>query len=376
MANGFQGPPAVDFYSMLSGLGDSIQSGIKARQQKQVLEARKSAFSDFTALDPGSPDYGKQALTVAQKLGSVGDQEGALKFLTLAQSATDKAQATARDNRDFGFRQTEAQRAQSNADRAFNKDKFTIKEQTNPDTGETSFVRINTEGPEGAINTSGAAGTQSGEPRNPYALGGKTTAEQDKSAGFADRMMKAEAALSGEKPVAGQEGPTAPGVQQVGVGYGLAAKNRLPAIMGNSLKSSDEQKYDNAKLDFIAAQLRKESGAAINQGEYDNAYKQYFPQPGDGPAVLQQKASLRRTAIAGMARDAGRTYRPGYTISADGTMEPRAPAQKSAAPKAAAVAAPAGAIAALKKDPRLAAQFEAKYGPGSAKAALGGGADE
>jgi hypothetical protein len=82
MANGFQGPPAVDFYSMLSGLGDTLQSNQLLKQKQQITQARQAAFSDFSALDPSSPDYGKQALGVAQKLGSAGDQDGALKFLT------------------------------------------------------------------------------------------------------------------------------------------------------------------------------------------------------------------------------------------------------------------------------------------------------
>jgi hypothetical protein len=90
MGNGFTGPPAVDFYSMLSGLGDTLQANARLRQQQQVMDARKAAFSDFSALDPSSPDYGRQTLEVAQKLGAAGDQDGALKFLTLAQTNADR----------------------------------------------------------------------------------------------------------------------------------------------------------------------------------------------------------------------------------------------------------------------------------------------
>jgi len=92
------GPPAVDFYGQLSGLGDVLQQNAKLAQQQQLIENRKAAFSDFTALDPASPDYGKQATTIAQKLGQAGDQDGAMKFLTVAQSAAERARQATRDN--------------------------------------------------------------------------------------------------------------------------------------------------------------------------------------------------------------------------------------------------------------------------------------
>jgi hypothetical protein len=91
------GIPAVDFYSQLSGLGDVLQNNAKLRQQQQLNDARKEAFSNFSALDPNSPDYGKQAMTIAQRLGSAGDQEGAYKFIGLAQTAADRAHTYQRE---------------------------------------------------------------------------------------------------------------------------------------------------------------------------------------------------------------------------------------------------------------------------------------
>ncbi len=98
MANGeISGPPQVNFYSMLSGLGDTLNANAKLRQQQQVMMLERLRSTDFTALDPGSADYGKQAITIAQKLGSAGDQDGAVKFLGLAQSAADRQRQASRD---------------------------------------------------------------------------------------------------------------------------------------------------------------------------------------------------------------------------------------------------------------------------------------
>jgi len=74
---------------------------------------------------------------------------------------------------------------------------------------------------------------------------------------------------------------------------GFTAANSL-------LLSPADQKIDQAQRNFINAILRKESGAAINQGEFDNARLQYFPQQGDKPAVLAQKKANRELAIQGL----------------------------------------------------------------------------
>ncbi len=51
--------------------------------------------------------------------------------------------------------------------------------------------------------------------------------------------------------------------------------------------------------------LRQESGAAINEGEFNNAKKQYFPQPGDSKEVIEQKRLNREAAIKGFDIAAG-----------------------------------------------------------------------
>jgi len=67
-------------------------------------------------------------------------------------------------------------------------------------------------------------------------------------------------------------------------------------IAGNYLLSPEYQSYSQAKRDFINAVLRKESGAAIAASEFDNADKQYFPQPGDSDQVISQKRANRELA--------------------------------------------------------------------------------
>lgn len=82
-------------------------------------------------------------------------------------------------------------------------------------------------------------------------------------------------------------------------------------ILTNKALTGNEQKVDQAQRDFINAILRKESGAAIGQNEFDNARKQYFPQPGDSPDVVQQKTNNRSIAIQGLNKAAGKAaYTP------------------------------------------------------------------
>jgi hypothetical protein len=59
---------------------------------------------------------------------------------------------------------------------------------------------------------------------------------------------------------------------------------------------------------FINAQLRRESGAAISEGEFYNAYQQYIPQPGDDPQTIKSKERNRQMAIYNMFFNAGPKY--------------------------------------------------------------------
>lgn len=310
---GFQGPPAVDFYSQLSGLGDVIQAN-------RAAQAKRDAFAQATM--PGADgkiDYGRAVLGLAQ----VDPQAAALLAQRqnhedlLKQQQAEAARQTARDavtdkhwNADYGLRKAAGDRA--------GEDKYTIKEQTDPNTGATTFVRVKTTGPEGVIPVGAPAPTT---PNNPFSSGGKFNGDQGKAAGFTDRMLQSEGILSGVNPSPGAEGPPVPGVQDQGKDIAQTGLSKIPGV-GNFAVSEPRQKYNQAKADFINAQLRRESGAAIAQSEFDNADKQYFPVPGDSPAVVKQKAGNRRAAIEAMGREGGGSYKPKFNFDEGGTVTP------------------------------------------------------
>ncbi len=140
--------------------------------------------------------------------------------------------------------------------------------------------------------------------------------EQALSSGFADRMTNSERLIR-------QYGSAL-------TNAGAKAKDMIPFGLGNYGQSPEYQQAKQARDDFINAQLRRESGAAIAPSEYTNADRQYFPQPGDSPEVIAQKERNRQLALEGMVRNSGPAYQPSPTL---GTA---APQQGSASQKPAA----------------------------------------
>lgn len=122
-------------------------------------------------------------------------------------------------------------------------------------------------------------------------------ATQGRSAAYADRMAAADAVLSDPRLEAAQTD-----LVQQGLG-------NVP-VAGNFLTNEDKKLADQAQRDFINAVLRRESGAVISPSEFENARQQYFPQPGDTPAVKEQKKRNRKLATVGIMREAGPSYTP------------------------------------------------------------------
>lgn len=176
----------------------------------------------------------------------------------------------------------------------------------------------------------------------------KTPAEYAKEKGAADKAPtegQANANIYARRMEEAEQVLGAPEVQKAAVDPVARGASRIPGI-GNFLVSSDFQRADQAQRDFINASLRRESGAAISESEFENARRQYFPQPGDGPAVLAQKARNRATQIEGIRAAAG----PAYTRQAPAQREvPAIAAPPAAAPArqapATSTAIPEGATA-------------------------------
>lgn len=111
------------------------------------------------------------------------------------------------------------------------------------------------------------------------------------------------------------------------LGYGIGATVR-------ALSPGDYQKLDQAKRDFINAALRRESGAVISPEEFANGEIQYFPQPGDSPAVIKQKAENRAIATRGILAEVPENQRPGLIQGITGRPQASAlPTQGQQAPQ-------------------------------------------
>jgi hypothetical protein len=131
-----------------------------------------------------------------------------------------------------------------------------------------------------------AAATMDGKP-----LGAKDkpmTDSQAKAYAFGTRMSAANDIIAKLE----QDGAT---TTIPGMGAGGVVGRAVTA-----LAPEKQQQLEQAKRDWINANLRRESGAVIGQSEFDSADRQYFAQPGDKPEVIRQKTENRRRAEQGV----------------------------------------------------------------------------
>lgn len=133
--------------------------------------------------------------------------------------------------------------------------------------------------------------------------------DQANAAGFYDRMAKAEEIVSGLE---------AGGYDASNLRDSMTAGGAVSGF----LTSDKGQLYRQAQENWVRANLRKESGAAIPPDEMEREIKNYFPQPNNRADVIKQKAEFRKIATESMKRSAG----PG--LGAGGAQQPAGSAQQ------------------------------------------------
>lgn len=80
---------------------------------------------------------------------------------------------------------------------------------------------------------------------------------------------------------------------------------KLPFGFGNYLVSDEFQQGRQAAAEWLAAILRKDTGAAITSQEFELYGPMYLPQPGDRDAVLRQKREARKRAVEAIQKGLG-----------------------------------------------------------------------
>jgi hypothetical protein len=90
--------------------------------------------------------------------------------------------------------------------------------------------------------------------------------------------------------------------------------------VANVLLSDENQAYRQAQRAFTEARLRKESGAAIKDEEYESDAVKYFNQPGDSDATKKQKRAARNAVLAGIGFESGDALKEFYGDESEGML--------------------------------------------------------
>jgi hypothetical protein len=164
-------------------------------------------------------------------------------------------------------------------------------------------------------------------------LGGKTPSElfaeakarsEGEQAGKPPPKTLAEIANEEEAKARGREAGTTTDTQRNNAIYAARANDAQGILAGVESVGTDwtggswtpkfatttkRLQFEQAKKNFLTAVLRKESGATIQQSEFDMADEQYFPKPNDPKKVIEQKRANRAREIEYLKKSAGNAYK-------------------------------------------------------------------
>jgi len=137
----------------------------------------------------------------------------------------------------------------------------------------------------------------------------KKTSTQEAATAFYDRMVNSDTELE----------------SIISDGYTPSSLDRYAtgSAATNWMASKEGQQYWNAASEWIRSKLRKESGAAISDNEWDSEAKTYFPVANDSQEVIAQKKRLRKQAEKSMSKMAGISepeIPAGFIDNGDGTF--------------------------------------------------------
>lgn len=146
------------------------------------------------------------------------------------------------------------------------------------------------------------------------------TAGQGEALGFGERMFNSDNIIRELEESIGNKGLLDSVKQSVD-------EKLVGGTVTNRFTGKEFQKWKQATENFINANLREESGAAIGDEEFTKAEAQYIPVPGNDAELLEQKRKNRETLIRNNLRIAG--------IQADNLddfrKKPEAPVQEAPA---------------------------------------------
>lgn len=133
----------------------------------------------------------------------------------------------------------------------------------------------------------------------------KPTETQTNAAGFAARMVAANDITS--RLAAGQQPKTGEAIFNAIPLIGKAIPEIIPEGIGGL--SAERRQYLQAANNFIRANLRKESGAAIGADEWLAEFVNYFPQYTDDPQTIKNKEIFRNILTQNMVAAGGKSYK-------------------------------------------------------------------